>query len=440
MNAGNIPASPPISKAPPPRGESVADTGNDGQENQDFAKLAGLSPKDGKADQQGDAAGKPADAEPGQDAPAQIDGDGTADVKAGDAEMKEQPAVGGQTTVAIAALFSQAAQSAARATDGDDKANLKGALADNLKPDEKANRFVDGKNGAVVSDAARTTGKQVAFSDVRTAKATSSSLTGAEQPANAQRGVAAGQQNAAPQVPAAQSPAANAVQNPLRPANAAVERAMPMARLAETGMDRSSMPVSITTSGLEAANRTTPAGVTVTNFWQFVAGNSGPAIVNTLPSGEATARPAQGTQNSVSMQVQLHPKTLGAVSVAISRVGNAVTVEIIAQTRQAEQLLRSDANNLVEAFRNADGKIEEVQVRIAAASETSAAGPRGTRDGDREAFGQAFGDSANQSSDDAPNDSGDRDDLPDDRAGFSEFGDRRDDETDAANHRAGLYL
>lgn len=127
--------------------------------------------------------------------------------------------------------------------------------------------------------------------------------------------------------------------------------------------------------------------VPVGNFWQFVTTASGPSLINSLSTFPASSLSAEQPQApQFSMQIQLHPKSLGEVSVQISRIGGTVHVNISTQTAQAERLLKSDSGNLLDAFKAADGRIEEVNLRVTTSQEGSGAGLRNGREGEREGW------------------------------------------------------
>lgn len=152
------------------------------------------------------------------------------------------------------------------------------------------------------------------------------------------------------------------------------------------------MGVRVVAGGGDAVGR--PGPVAIGQFWQMVSTAAGPAIVNATPGAMQASQPGPAFQTPAqpaTLQVDLHPRSLGAVSVAITRSGNAVTIQVVTQTRQAEQLLKADAPNLLEALRSVDGKIDDVTIRVTAANDSSATAQRTVRDGEREGLsGQSF--------------------------------------------------
>lgn len=127
--------------------------------------------------------------------------------------------------------------------------------------------------------------------------------------------------------------------------------------------------------------------VPAANFWQVVTTTAGPAIVNTLSAIAPSAGGAEAQQApQFAMSVQLHPKTLGEVSVHITRSGGVVNVDIRTQTVQAERLLKTDSANLLDAFKTVDAKIDEVNLRVTSSQDSSSVAARNNREGGREGF------------------------------------------------------
>ena len=84
--------------------------------------------------------------------------------------------------------------------------------------------------------------------------------------------------------------------------------------------------------------------------------------VNAPVGAETVVAANPATQNTQRMEIQLVPKSLGVIEIAMQRTDAGVSVQIQAQTADAERLLNSDRQALQEVMRNAGILVDEIKV------------------------------------------------------------------------------